>query len=553
MRTKSFYIQLAIVAVAALLFIPFLGGVHLFDWDEINFAESAREMLVTKDYLTVQINFVPFWEKPPLFIWMQALSMHVFGINEFAARFPNAICGIVTLLVLFNIGKKLYDVRFGLIWVITYLGALLPFFYFKSGIIDPWFNLFIFLGVYYFYLTLHGKSDKKKYTTVLLSGLFMGLAVLTKGPVGFLVFMITAGIYWIMNRFRLSVSLLQIVSFTLIFVLVGGFWFLLQIFNGNFNVIVDFIQYQIRLFQTKDAGHGGFLLYHFVVLLVGVFPTSIFAIRGFSRSKTDLPKQTDFKKWMLILFWVVLVLFTIVKTKIVHYSSLCYFPMSFLAAFAIYKMVEGEFRYRSWQTVLLATIAALYALLGVVLPQIDSLKNVLINKGYITDTFVIGNLQAQAHWRGFESFLGFLFLAGIILFLIYIRKNIKTGILVLYSTSLFFIFFTILFLTPRVEEYSQHSLIEFFKKYGKKDAYVYSFFKSYAQYFYTDKAPEGNTLRDDKIWLAEGDIDKPVYFSVRANKKELYLSTYKKLEFLYEKNGFVFLVRYPEENKQKKK
>ena len=56
---KNIYIYLLITLLASLLFIPFLGGTHLFDWDEINFAESAREMIVTGDYLTVQINFNP--------------------------------------------------------------------------------------------------------------------------------------------------------------------------------------------------------------------------------------------------------------------------------------------------------------------------------------------------------------------------------------------------------------------------------------------------------------------------------------------------------------
>jgi 4-amino-4-deoxy-L-arabinose transferase-like glycosyltransferase len=56
-----------IFIISALLFIPFIGQVHLFDWDEINFAESAREMIASHDYLTVKINFIPFWEKPPLF------------------------------------------------------------------------------------------------------------------------------------------------------------------------------------------------------------------------------------------------------------------------------------------------------------------------------------------------------------------------------------------------------------------------------------------------------------------------------------------------------
>ena len=100
--------------IGCLVYIPFLGSSQLFDWDEINFAESAREMIVTGDYLTVQINFQPFWEKPPIFMWLQVLSFQLFGTftdqawtsMEFAARFPNALIGIATLLILFRIGKK---------------------------------------------------------------------------------------------------------------------------------------------------------------------------------------------------------------------------------------------------------------------------------------------------------------------------------------------------------------------------------------------------------------------------------------------------------------
>ncbi|MFW5822762.1 MAG: ArnT family glycosyltransferase, partial [Tangfeifania sp.] len=192
-QTNPLKIKLFIALAASLLFIPFLGGVHLFDWDEINFAEAAREMIVTGDYLTVQINFQPFWEKPPLFIWMQVLSMKLFGINEFAARFPNAICGIVTLIVLFSIGRKTKNNLFGLLWVLAYAGSLLPFFYFKSGIIDPWFNLFIFLGVYFLMLYADLK-DKNKIRNVSLSATFAGLAILTKGPVGFLLVALTGGV-----------------------------------------------------------------------------------------------------------------------------------------------------------------------------------------------------------------------------------------------------------------------------------------------------------------------------------------------------------------------
>lgn len=155
---------LTVAVFAALLFVPFLGGVHLFDWDEINFAESAREMLVTGEYFRVQINYEPFWEKPPLFFWLQAASMAVFGINEFAARFPNAVCGIITLCLLFHIGKKSSGVRLAWLWVLFMAGSFTPSLYFKSGIIDPWFNLFIFYAIWQLSMASerHNAADRDK-------------------------------------------------------------------------------------------------------------------------------------------------------------------------------------------------------------------------------------------------------------------------------------------------------------------------------------------------------------------------------------------------------
>jgi len=178
-NTYSIYILL--IFVSAVLFIPFLGSVNLFDWDEINFAESAREMLVSGNYLDVQINYTSFWEKPPLFFWIQALSMKVFGVNEFAARFPNTVVGIIVVLLLFNIGNKLYSRHTGLLWALVYVSSFLPFIYIKSGIIDPLFNLLIFSGIYQFYL--FSIQTQKTLLRVFLSAMLVGLATLTKGPV----------------------------------------------------------------------------------------------------------------------------------------------------------------------------------------------------------------------------------------------------------------------------------------------------------------------------------------------------------------------------------
>ncbi len=125
------YLRYTIIALAAgLLFLPFLGHVHLFDWDEINFAECAREMIVSKDYLRAQIDFMPFWEKPPLFIWMQVIAMKLFGVGAYAARFPNACIGILTLITIYYAGKRVVNGKMATWWVLLYAATWLPSFLF---------------------------------------------------------------------------------------------------------------------------------------------------------------------------------------------------------------------------------------------------------------------------------------------------------------------------------------------------------------------------------------------------------------------------------------
>jgi len=545
LKNETRTIQLIIVLGAILLFVPFLGVVHLFDWDEINFAESAREMITSGDYLTVQINYLPFWEKPPLFIWLQVLSMKIFGINEFAARFPNAICGLITLLLIFNIGKRFFDKKFAIFWVLAYAGSILPHFYFKSGIIDPWFNLFIFLGIVYFIDYLHKDTYRKLY--IVLSAVFIGLAVLTKGPVALLIFLLSGLVFIILRKFKLRITFIDILIYAVVFVFVGGFWFLLQILNGNSGLIMDFIIYQIRLLTTQDAGHGGFFLYHFVVLFFGVFPASVLAIKAFKRKYTEIDYNKTLIQWMLILFWVVLILFTIVKTKIVHYSSLCYFPLTFLAAYSVYKMVNNEMKWSKWITILLISLSSMIFFLIVLLQYIAMNAQKIIAMNVIHDKFAVGNLHAQVHWSGFEFMVGFILVAGIVGSILYFKnERLQYRIAGIFASSILFTNLTIIVLVPRIEQYSQHAAIEFYEKVKGEDCYVETLgFKSYAKYFYFEKNKPTQAKSYDEQWLAAGEIDKTVYFVIKVNDAEDYLKAYPSLKRLYEKNGFVFFARYP--------
>lgn len=540
-KLKNKYIQLIIVLTATLLFIPFLGNVHLFDWDEINFAESAREMIVSGDYLNVQINFIPFWEKPPLFIWLQVLSMKIFGINEFAARFPNALIGIVTLLVIYNIGKRIYNNKFGIIWVVVYAASILPHFYFKSGIIDPLFNLFIFLGIFYFFLFSDKQDSNKPLLYVALSAAFIGLGILTKGPVAFLLFFLTGFIYMIISRsYKKFLQIKVILVYAITVAFIGGFWFILQILSGNFNIIVDFFEYQIHLFSEEGAGHGGFLLYHFVVLFIGVFPASVFALKSFRKYKAENNLQKSFKRWMVILFWVVLILFTIVNTKIVHYSSMCYFPLTFLAAYIIFKIFNKKQQFDLWMKITTAFLAVIIGSVVIGLQLIVKYKEKIIASNIIKDDFAVGNLQASVHWSGFEFLIGVLLIIGVISSIIFF-KNVEKQIIGIFLSSLLFTNLSMTIIVPRVEQYSQNAAISFFKEIANEDCYVDTFgYKSYANYYYFNKQIPENANAHNKNWLLKGDTDKTVYIvckNTAANEFEKEYPDFKKIE---EKNGFVF-------------
>ena len=553
--------ELLIILFSVILFMPFLGNVHLFDWDEINFAECAREMIVSNDYLNVQINFQPFWEKPPLFIWMQVLSMKIFGINEFAARFPNALCGVVSLLLLYRIGKRIIDPTFGLIWVMAYAGSILPGFYFRSGIIDPWFNLFIFCSIYFFF-EAHSKHYEKHIYSI-LSGAFIGLAILTKGPVAFVLFGITIFFFLFfqiftlkfqerkltINRGQLDVFargtfFLSVVLFLISLTFFGGFWFILQSMNGNSKVVYDFIIYQIRLFQTEDAGHGGFFGYHFIVLFFGVLPASIFAFQNILRKTKGKFKSEGFRSIMMILFWVVLILFSIVKTKIIHYSSLAYFPITFLAALFIFELKDKVENWKKWFDWIFLLIGIIFVALFIGIRYVVSNSDTLSKSDFIKDEFAKGNLTANVNWSGFEFLIGLIPLVIFLIIKIGYKNNVLRRSFIIFSGFTLFTTMVSFFIVPKIEGYSQKAAIDFYKSKQNEDCYVTTFnFKSYANLFYTQKKLPSNANHADNEWLLQGNVDKKVYVVCKVQHTLEFETNYPKFEKLKSLNGFVFYKR----------
>ena len=533
-------IRVLIVISGLLLFLPFNGMVHLFDWDEINFAESAREMIVTGNYSTVSINFIPFWEKPPLFIWMQVISMKWFGINEFAARFPNAICGILTLLLLFEMGKNLRNYKFGLIWALSYGTSILPFLYFKSGIIDPWFNLFIFSSIYFIYRYCKERELALKGTkNLIFSALILGLGVLTKGPVAVLLFGSTVLIFIVTERKIKYLKWRDILLFSVVLFLSGGAYHIYQILCGNWQLVYDFLTYQLRLMKTEDAGHGGSIFYHPIVLFVGVFPASILAINRFIKKES---LNNDYRRLMIILFLVVLVIFSLVQTKIVHYSSLCYFPLSYLAAITIYEVCYKGFILTRLSKGLLILVGSVYAIIPALLQLIATAISPEVLKKYITDDFAIACIDRSIQWGGYEYLIGIAF--GIILVHAVLKlRGIKQMASILLS-SVLFVYFLMLLVVPKIEKYSQAPAISMISEFQGKQVWISTLgYYSYAPFFYGHKMERACKDCNEVEFLLHGETTREVYFVTKITALKTIREQNPQLEIIKQKGGFVLLKR----------
>jgi len=518
-----------LLAVSAFFFLG-IGNTHLFDWDEINFAESAREMMSSGDYLRVQVNYEAFWEKPPFYFWLQVLSMKLFGINEFAARFPNAFFGSIYLLSIYFIGRKHFSARFGLIWALIFCGSLLPNVYFKSGIIDPVFNYFIFISVYFMIRVISSEYEDKRGFLALLSGLASGFSVITKGPVGFLLLGLTLLVYLTIKRFKPFPKFKFIFFFLVGLLVIIGTWLAIEFANNGFEIIRRFIAYQAELFNSNVAGHEQPFYYHFVVVFFGCFPISILAIPSLLKRRSET--TMDFHFWMLCLFWTVLLLFSIVTTKIIHYSSMTWVPLSFVAAYTLYLVDLGKIKLSNFSKYLYLIIGLLISFVFIGLVVLISNNYWLANQ--INDRFVADSLRQSIHVSNLSYLVGILLLAGVVIGFVFLNKRRIYAFAITTASSVISALTVAQFtLLPVVEQITQGPAIQYYKEIGASGHPLASFqFKSYGQYYYArtkDQQEEFNSF-------LQTNHKEPVYLIVKTDND--VIKEYPYFELIDKKGGF---------------
>ncbi len=212
------------VAVVIPIFLQ-LGGRGLNEPDEGRYAEIGREMMVSGDWLVPRLNGVPHYAKPPWIYWCIAASLKIFGVHEWAARFPSALAAVVTVLTTFAIGRWMGGTLAGILSAFTLVSSLLFFVMARLLTPDMMLTACITLAFYFFWRWWNDTQSRSGWW---LFGFYLvlGIGFLDKGLVSLGVCFLTLFGFFLFQKKLREISSLCLLRGLLFILLIALPWFL---------------------------------------------------------------------------------------------------------------------------------------------------------------------------------------------------------------------------------------------------------------------------------------------------------------------------------------
>jgi 4-amino-4-deoxy-L-arabinose transferase-like glycosyltransferase len=278
-----------LLLLTAVLCFPNLGAASLWDIDEGNNAEAAREMLESANWIVPTFNYKLRVDKPALLYWLQIFSYRAFGVNEFSARLPSALAALLTVLVAYELGRRLFSPSTGLLSGVV-LATTVAF-----GASAHFANpdaLLNFMTALTFLIFWWGLSTETRWW-LLLAGITTGLATLAKGPVGVV---LPSGVIFLFLLWSRRLSILwdrRLIYGFLLFLAVAAPWYVWVTVDTKANFIRGFIvDHNLGRYLSPMENHNGPIYYYLIALVIGLVPWSVFlwpAIRSAlgSRARED--------------------------------------------------------------------------------------------------------------------------------------------------------------------------------------------------------------------------------------------------------------------------
>jgi len=294
-----------------------LGAVPLIDLDEGAFTEATREMLISGDWISTYLNGEPRYDKPILIYWLQALSVSLFGLSEFALRLPSALAGVGSVLVMFMFMHRQTTEKMALLAAAMMALSFNFLLIFKAATADA---LLIFLMtstllLMYSYFQFQSKAK--------LLGIYalMALGVLTKGPVAvFFPFVISLIYFWQMGRLNDWFKAVLCWQGWLVFLTIAAPWYVAQYMKEGQAFIDGFIlKHNVSRFSEPMESHDGRFWYYLPVVLLAMMPFTGLIFKAIQSYKTVW--QGNLTRFGLIWFAVIFVFFSFSGTKLPHYIN----------------------------------------------------------------------------------------------------------------------------------------------------------------------------------------------------------------------------------------
>lgn len=216
-----FHLGLVILLAMTLLFSK-LGTNGLPNYDDCYYAQKAKEILQTGDWMTVRFNGYPRFDNPPFFLWLVALSYKAFGVSEYAARFPSALLGVATIVLIYFFARKFFGTWVGFFsaFVLTTTFGFAR--HARRVMVDVTLTFFVCLALFALVLAL--EKDRRYF---LLWGFSIALGCLTKSVLGLSPLAITVLYLLLTKRGRIFGDAYFLLG-CLLLVAIGFSWYLHQ-------------------------------------------------------------------------------------------------------------------------------------------------------------------------------------------------------------------------------------------------------------------------------------------------------------------------------------
>ncbi|RJP61897.1 MAG: glycosyltransferase family 39 protein [Candidatus Auribacter fodinae] len=224
-RQVAFHL-LIITCIGVILFCGGIGIRDFWGTTEGRTAQITREMIESGDWVLPHLNGEPRLTKPPLFFWATSLSAIILSggeVREWTTRLPAALSAVLMLLMIYGIGRRLYNWQSGLLAAFILATAYRFFWQAQQASLDMMFAMWVTGGILFFVYALTSDGSEKKWFYRLMY-LFLGAGLMTKGPVALIIHFLGVITYLIWTKRLSELKRIRVIEGIIIMALIVAPW-----------------------------------------------------------------------------------------------------------------------------------------------------------------------------------------------------------------------------------------------------------------------------------------------------------------------------------------